>query len=403
VTESVNKLIVKPLSESNSGFTNPLIDRQTAITTPTPLRVMQVVWSLVAGGSEMYAYTVAANLHTDKFTSLMCAIDQGGALEPEIQNQAIPYFVMNRRAGFDIGLIWRMVRLFRSQKVDVVHTHHFNQLLYSVVAAKLTGARLYHMEHSIEYLKSKKLRLALRLLSFFCDKVIAIGGDGEEFLRTRVKISERKLSVIRAGVNPELYCETKRQARAALALDENAKVAVIVARLFPEKNHLMLLEAFANVTRRIENARLLIVGEGSERAAIEQKIRALNLETAVQVLGVRRDVPRLLAAADLFVLSSDREGLPIAVLEAMAAGKPVVATAVGDLPTVVQDGETGRLVEAKNSSAFATAIIEILGDLALSSKMGAAAKRAVDDYSLQSMIEKFHQLYSRSEDRRDAS
>lgn len=393
-TESVNILTVKPLSEKQSAFTNQLLTRQAAATTTAPLRVMQVVWSLVAGGSEMYAYTVAANLQTDNFTSLLCAVDQGGALEPEIQSKAIPYFVMNRRAGFDLRLIWRMVRLFQAQKIDVVHTHHFNQLLYSVVAAKLTGARLYHMEHSIEYLKSKKLRLALRLLSCFCDRVIAIGSDGEEFLRTRVKIPERKLAVIRAGVDLNLYGEAQHQARAALDLDEQAKVAVIVARLFPEKNHLMLLEAFAEVTRRVDNARLLIVGEGSQRTAIEQKIKALNLETAVQVLGVRRDVPRLLAAADLFVLSSDREGLPIAVLEAMAAGKPVVATAVGDLPEVVEDSETGRLVEAKNSLAMATAIIEILSDLALSSKMGATAKRAVEDYSLQAMLEKFNRLYS---------
>src|SRR5262245_19416912 len=92
----------------------------------TPPGVMQVVWSLVAGGSEMYAYTVAANLDAQKYNSLICAIDKGGALEPEIKRKAIPHFVMNRRAGLDVGSIWRMVRLFKANKVRVVHTHHFN-------------------------------------------------------------------------------------------------------------------------------------------------------------------------------------------------------------------------------------------------------------------------------------
>jgi glycosyltransferase involved in cell wall biosynthesis len=387
---------VKTLSDNKTSLSNEFIAAPNAALT-TPLRVMQVVWSLVAGGSEMYAYTVAANLNANKYKSLICAIDKGGALEPEIKGQAIPYFVMHRRAGLDFGLMWRMVRLFKANRVGVVHTHHFNQLLYSVLAAKLTGARIIHMEHSIEYLKSKKIRRALKFLSLFCDKVIAIGNDGAEFLRKRVKIPEHKLGIIRAGVDPGVYSQTKRQARAALKLGETAKVAVIVARLFPEKNHLMLLEAFAEVARRIDKAQLLIVGDGTERQAIENRIKQLNLENAVQLLGVRRDVPRLLAAADLFVLSSDREGLPIAVLEALAAGKPVVATAVGDLPAVVQDGETGRIVPPKNSSAFSEAMVEILTDLELSLKMEKNAKRAAEAYSLQAMLKKFDRLYSPEE------
>jgi glycosyltransferase involved in cell wall biosynthesis len=384
---------VNTLSENKTGLSEGVIAAKSAASV-TPLSVMQVVWSLVAGGSEMYAYTVAANLNAPKYASLICAVDKGGALEPEIQSKAIPYFVMDRRAGLDFGLMWRMVRLFKTNRVRVIHTHHFNQLFYSVLAAKLTGARIIHMEHSIEYLKSKKLRTALKLLSFFCDKVLAIGNDGADFLREQVGISKPKLGIIRAGVDLGLYGQSKRQSRAELGLDEQAKVAVIVARLYPEKNHLMLLEAFAEVARRIEHARLLVVGDGTEREAIERKIKELNLGNAVQLLGVRRDVPRLLAAADLFVLSSDREGLPIAVLEAMAAGKPVVATAVGDLPTVVQDGETGRLVPPKNSAAFSAAIIEILTDLDLSLKLETNARRAAEDYSLRAMLEKFDRLYS---------
>jgi glycosyltransferase involved in cell wall biosynthesis len=359
-----------------------------------PVRVMQVTWGLVAGGAEMYAFTVATNLNEKIFRSFLCAIDKGGALEPEIKSKGIPYFVMNRRQGIDLKLMWRLYRLFKADIIRVVHTHHFNQLFYSVLGAKLAGARIVHMEHSVEFLKRKRLALALRFLSRFCDKVLAIGSDGTRALKELAGIPERKLEIIRAGVDPANYAESKSAARAALGFSQTEKIVVIVARLFPEKNHKLLLEAFAEVVRQVEKARLVIVGDGVEERNIREEIQSLNLSQQVTMLGVRRDVARILAASDAFVLSSDREGLPIAVLEAMAAAKPVVATAVGDLPLVVKDGETGRIVPAKNSQALARALVEILGDEKKAMKMGKNALQAVDEYSLQTMIAKFEALYS---------
>jgi glycosyltransferase involved in cell wall biosynthesis len=358
------------------------------------LRVMQVTWGLVAGGAEMYAFTVAANLDARKFKAMLCAIDKGGALEPEIESRGIPYFVMHRRQGIDFKLMWRMYRLFKENRIQVVHTHHFNQLFYSLPGAKLAGARIVHMEHSVEFLKRKRLSVALNFLTRFCDKVIAIGSDGARALKELAGIPETKLEIIRAGVDPANYTESKSQARKALGLDQTEKIAVIVARLFPEKNHKLLLEAFARVVRRIDKARLLIVGDGIEEAALCDEIDRLNLKSQVTMLGVRRDVARLLAASDVFVLSSDREGLPIAVLEAMAAAKPVIATAVGDLPMVVKDQKTGRLVPAKNSEALSEALVEILSDEEKATNMGEQALRAIDEYSLQTMIAKFETLYS---------
>ncbi|HEY7545199.1 MAG TPA: glycosyltransferase, partial [Blastocatellia bacterium] len=124
------------------------------------------------------------------------------------------------------------------------------------------------------------------------------------------------------------------------------------------------------------------------------EIERLGLQNTVEMLGVRRDVARLLAAADVFVLSSDREGLPIAALEAMAARRPVVATSVGDLPLVVRDGETGRLVPASDEKAMAEALIELLSDTARARLMGERARLMVaEGFSLQAMIERHAALY----------
>jgi glycosyltransferase involved in cell wall biosynthesis len=363
---------------------------------------MQLTWSLVAGGSEMYAYTIAANLDAARYSSFMCALDQGGPLEPDIESSRIPYLIMNRRPGLELSLMWRLYRLFKKHRPAVVHTHHFNQLFYSALGARLAGARIVHTEHSVEYLKNRRYRIALRLLSVLCDKVIAIGSDGRRVLASHVGIPERKLVVMRAGVNLAAFRESRGDARKALGISDSSPVVAIIARLFPEKNHKLLLAAFKQVTRRISGAKLLpakllIVGEGVEKQVIADEISRLDLAGSVELMGVRRDVARILAASDLFVLSSDREGLPIAVLEAMAAGRPVVATSVGDLPAIVRDGETGLLVPAKNEARLAEAICLVLSQPELGAEMGLKGRRSVEEnYSVESMIARIEELYGQT-------
>ena len=360
--------------------------------------VMQVTWSLVAGGAETYALTVASGLDATKYRSLMCGIDQGGALEPEVRRRGIPYHIMNRRPGLDWRLMGRMFGLLRRERVDVIHTHHLNQLLYSVVAARLLGIRIIHTEHSVEMYKSAKLRRLLRVLSVFCYRVTAIGADGEQVLRDKVGIPAGKLEVVRAAVDLARFKVPREAAREALGLCPADRVAVIVARLSEEKNHGFLLAAFAEAVARVPNAKLLIVGDGVEQKAIEDVIVKLNLGCSVRMLGVRRDIPQVLAGADVFVLSSDREGLPIAVLEAMAAGLPVIATSVGDLPLVVKDGQTGVLVPRRGVGEMAEALVRLLGDAEQCGRMGRAGRELVQEaYSLEQMVARHGALYGVAE------
>jgi glycosyltransferase involved in cell wall biosynthesis len=173
---------------------------------------------------------------------------------------------------------------------------------------------------------------------------------------------------------------------------------VIVARLFPEKNHRLLLAAFAEVAARVPEAKLLIVGDGMEQAAIEAVVAKLELGPRVRMLGVRRDIPLILAGADVFVLSSDREGLPIAVLEAMAAGLPVIATSVGDLPLVVRDGQTGVLVPRRDVGKLAGAMARLLGNTEESARMGRSGPELVEaGYSLEQMVARHGVLYGVAE------
>jgi glycosyltransferase involved in cell wall biosynthesis len=356
-------------------------------------KVMQVTWSFVAGGAEVYAFTVASGLNPEKYSSLMCALDRGGALREEIERLGIPCFVMNRRQGIDLPLMWKLYGLFLRHGVDLVHTHHFTQLFYSALGAKLAGARVIHTEHSVDHLKRRSLRIALRLLSLLCDRVIAIGEDSARAL-SRAGVPARKLMVICAGVDVARFRACRSESRRALGLQQSDRVASIVARLSPEKNHQLLLDAFAEVVARVEAAKLLIVGDGPQREEIRQEIARLGLQKSAFMLGVRRDLPMILAASDVFVLSSDREGLPIAVLEAMAAAKPIVTTSVGDLPLIVRHGETGLLVARRDRAALADALTRLLSDDELASRLGKNGRRLVEqNYSLQKMIERHEAVY----------
>ena len=355
--------------------------------------IVQVTWSLIAGGSEIYALTLASRLD-QRFRSVMCAVDRGGVLEPEIRRLGIPFEVMHRRPGIELRLMWRMYRLFRRHRVDVVHTHHFNQLFYSAIAARLAGARVMHTEHDISQLDRPRIRVAMRALSLLCDHVVAVGSEVAGVLRQRVGINAGKIHVIGAGVDVPDKLMSRQEARSQLGLNESDAVVAIVARLSPEKNHQLLLEAFSRVVHRIPNAILLIVGKGECEAEIERSIERLSLGRHVRMLGVRRDVGRILAACDVFVLSSDREGLPIAVLEAMAAARPVVATAVGDVGRPVRDGQTGRLVPAKDSAALADALVQVLADPDRAAAMGRCGRRLVaQQYSLRQMINEHERMY----------
>jgi glycosyltransferase involved in cell wall biosynthesis len=356
---------------------------------------MHVTYSLAVGGSEIFALTVASHLDPRKFRSTLCALDLGGALEEEAHRLGIPHVVLYRRPGITLGLIGKLYQLFRRSRVDVVHTHHFNQFLYSVIGARLLGARVIYTEHCVEAFEKRSVRIATRLLSRLCYKVVAIGSEVARVLEEEVGVPAHKLEVIRAGIDVAAFNQPRAEARRTLGLQDTDRIAVTVARLAPEKNQRLLVGAFADVVKRFPAARLLIAGEGSEEAAIRAEVARLGLTQRVELLGRRRDIPRILAAADVFVLSSDHEGLPLAVLEAMAAARPVVATRIGELSAVVRDGETGRLVQPRDREALATALAEMLNDPRLASEMGARARQLVQGhYSLRAMIENHEALYT---------
>jgi glycosyltransferase involved in cell wall biosynthesis len=229
-------------------------------------------------------------------------------------------------------------------------------------------------------------------MSWFCDAIVVVGDDAARFMSEEVGISRRKLRVIPGGVDLSPCTIPREEARRMLGLPLDELVAVIVARLSPEKNHSMLLRAFVRVQNKLK-MRLLIVGDGPARGSIEAEIASLGLQETATLLGVRTDIPQILAASDVFLLSSNREALPLAVLEGMAAGLPVVATNVGDLPMIVKEGETGMLVNPDDECEFANAIFELLIDTNKARELGLRGRKLAEGFSVTAMVGAYESLY----------
>jgi glycosyltransferase involved in cell wall biosynthesis len=290
------------------------------------------------------------------------AVDHGGPMDEMLAAEGVSSRVFSRGDKLDFRLIGRMASQFRADKVRLVHTHHLCQLIYAGLAGRLAGARIVHTEHEVYSLSRSRTRKLLRVVSAVADTVTAVAEPVAVFLREQVGIPSRKLKTITTGVDVSRFSSAVPLTRSALDWRDDDVVIGCVARLEPEKGHAILLDAFRFVSARNRRARLLLIGDGGERERLVAMAQAFGLNGSVRFLGIRSDIPELLKTCDMTVLASSQEGLPIALLEAMAAGKPVVATRVGSVPQVVQDGLTGLLVPPGDAAALAEALETLVAD-----------------------------------------
>jgi glycosyltransferase involved in cell wall biosynthesis len=355
---------------------------------------MQVVYSLFQAGSERVACDLAMRVDPSRLRSSVCALALGGPLAETLKAAAIPSYVVGCEPGLQWRVIRKLYRLFRDTRVDLVQTHHFKQLFYSGIGARLAGAALVHVEHEYFSLQAPKIKRYLRAMGMLCHRIVTVGDEVKEFLVRDVRLPRSKVSVISNGVDVEFYVPRPRIAREALGLRPNGRLIGHVARLEAEKDQASLLHAFRTVSHVYPDARLVMVGDGSRRDELQCLAAALGIIERVDFLGSRKDVAELLPHLDVFVLSSLNEGLPLSILEAMACARPVVATAVGEVPLVVRDGVTGLTVPPGDSMALARAVMVLLEQRAWATAMGRAARQLIEDnFSLARTVGHYEALY----------
>ena len=362
--------------------------------------VCQVLHSLCVGGAEVLASQFAERSAAAVRTVFAC-LDDLGELGQRLRDGGAEIEVFARRPGFDFGLTRQLARYFDRQCVDVIHAHQYAPFFYSSLA-RLPGRKppIIFTEHGRsfpDYRRPKRV-LANRFLLGSRDRVIAVGGQVREALIANEGFSPSRVEVIQNGVPVGDFASSPdgcAHAREKLGLADDVFAIVQVARLNALKDHRTAVATIGHLIGSHPNARLLLVGEGEERPVIEAAIAQSGLADAITLYGSRNDVKTFLHAADAFLLTSVSEGIPLTLVEAMAAGVPCVATDVGGIPDVIDHEESGLLAPAGDALALSRHLARLAGDSTLRAKIASRGlRRAVDSFSDDAMHHQYQQLYS---------
>ncbi len=341
---------------------------------PRPV-VCQVLHTLGVGGAEVLATRLVRRLK-DEFQFVFACLDDLGTLGEELRAEGFTVEVLGRRQGLDWRCVRQLASFVRDQNVDLIHAHQYTPFFYSR-APGWVGPRLpvLFSEHGRFHpdLPSRKRMLFNRFFLRRSDRVVAVGESVKRALVENEGIPAERIEVIYNGVRPEQFAVdegARERLRKELGIAPDAPVAIQVARLDPIKDHGTALRAAKKVHECLQNFQLLIVGDGPERATIETQIRELHLGGCVQMLGQRSDIRELLSAADLFLLTSVSEGIPVTLIEAMCAGLPVVSTDAGGVREVVSPGQTGLLTPIGDDAELASGMLTLLQERAQHQAMG---------------------------------
>lgn len=331
---------------------------------------------------------------------IACLI-RGGPLEQEFTRIGVPVKIFGRRSRIDLGLLLRVAAWLRKEKVDVLHTHLFTADTYGRVAARLAGVpAVFSTVHSIANPWKGVWHNAIdRLLARLSTAVVGCSDEVTQTLAARDRIPPRKLVTISNGIDLRKFSGVSAAGvREEFGLPADRLLIGVVGRLHAPKAHADLFAALARLpAARSGEWNCLVVGTGDLRERLMQQARELGIERGVIFTGMRTDVPRLVAALDAFVLPSHWEGLPIALLEAMASAKAVLCTRVGGIPDVVTDGDNGLLVDAGDIASLAQKIALLLGDAALRERLGRRARETViARFDVSRTAAAYHQLHSRA-------
>jgi L-malate glycosyltransferase len=336
------------------------------------VRVLHVIEAMDRGGAESLIVELARHAGPgDELT--VCALNRGG---PALEAARAAGARVTTLAGTGHGArALRLAALARERRAQVIHGHNPTGGLYAALAGLLVpGAVVVRTEHSLRYPgRHSRFYPALEALANrLTARVICVCEAVRASHLARYPGQAGRFVTIRNGVSDAVALD-RGAARRALGLGDEP-VALTVGSLTPQKAQDVLLGAFARAGTALPGARLLLAGEGRLRAALEERARALGVAGRVRFLGARDDVDELLAAADVFALSSRREGLPVTLLEAMRAGRAAVATRAGGCGEALADGVTGRLAEPGDEAGLADALVALLGDAVARARMGAAAR-----------------------------
>ena len=361
------------------------------------LRVLTLVDKpTVTGGAERLAAVVAMKLDPARFESVLCASRKTDEplLDRELDEAGIGVLALGRRSTLDL-LAWRPLVSLLRDGVDVVHAHMFGSNVWGTVLGRLSGVPVVVAHEHTWSFQGRPLRRFLdrELVARWADVFVAVSGEDRRKMIEVEGVDPAKIRLIPNGI-PSPANGAVADVRAELGIEPGAPVLGVVCELRAQKALEVLFEAAALLLPEFPSLKVLVAGDGPERARLEEAALRLGVADTVLFLGIRRDVPAVLAAVDVAVLSSDYEGSPLSVMEYMAAAKPVVSTRVGGVPELLAEDVHGLLVQPRDPEALAEAVARLLRDPALAKRLGAEGRqRQQREFSLEAMVHRIEDLY----------
>lgn len=361
------------------------------------MTVLHVVLSLSPGGTEQLVIEICKR-SAQQFRPIVCCLDDHGSWGADLARRGTEVVALRRRPGFRPGLGYAIARLAARHNASILHCHHYSPFVYGRLAKLVRpGLQVVFTEHG-RYNDGPPLpkrKIVNPWLARIPGPIYAVSASLREHMVAEGYPADR-ISVIHNGIDPgrapgELE---RRRARATLGVPDDVFLVGTAARLDPVKDLPTLLTAFASLRQVEPRARLVVAGDGQERATLERLIHELRLGADVSLLGHREDVRALMPGFDVYVNSSISEGISVTILEAMAACVPVVATRVGGNPEIVVDGANGLLVPARTPSELASAMSLLAAAPAMRRGFGCEGRRTVErDFRIDQMVDKYARIY----------
>ena len=362
------------------------------------ITVLHLITSLEVGGAQHGLLLGLPRFNSEKYEHIVCSLMDRMQMADQFQRAGIEVHSLGLKTKMDFSVAIRLRSLLKEVRPDILHTYLLHSNVLGRIVGRLTGVpQIIGSERTIGQARFWG-RLLTRLTNPLTDAVEVNSRTGAIAIENNLGIPREKIELVRSGVNIDEYSKpTKRtEVRNELDLSEDQHLVLYVGRLRSVKGVEFGIRSFALVKDKRPNSYMALAGEGEQLPYLQALVDDLGISNHVNFLGVRNDLPDLLSAADSVLMPSLNEGFPRTAIEAMAAGKPLVATSVGGTPEAIIDGVTGILVPVKDIHAMAKAVISLVDDVLLQKRLGSAgAKLARKNYSITKYVHQLDELYCR--------
>lgn len=366
-------------------------------------RILFIIDRLNEGAGRVL-YDIVKNIDRERFEPIVVSIYNNGNMVDRFSRMDVKVIFMNKRHGSGLDCIFKIRKIIRKERVDIIHTHNVDSYEYGVPAAWLSGIRnIIHTCHgkSVKTCGFKRFRenLAHKFISLFLDKYVVVSDDLGRYVSRNWCFNRKKIKTIYNGIDTAYYKKVSVHKKLLMKVDCKDEVVGIVAGLRPVKDHITLIKAMNIVCKEIPDSKLVIVGDGPEKSRLVNFVNETGLEKNVLFLGNKENVYELLNCFDVGVLSSLSECLSITLLEGMASEIPFIATNVGGNSEVIENNIDGFLVPARSSVLLAQMIIKVLKNGKLREKIGKKGREKVcQKFNVKDMVMDYEKMYLKIRD-----